>query len=94
MLQLIFFCRYGVGNGSILFSRVTCDGNENHILRCDTVGYSSLASTCTHDQDVAIICCESDVIINIYFVRQCYKVLNMSEADYQVCSYCCLSSTA
>ena len=55
------FCvlRFGSGSGPIIFSEVTCDEGDNHILRCDAVGFSSLASLCTHDDDVAVVCCKS-----------------------------------
>ncbi|XP_065884953.1 scavenger receptor cysteine-rich domain-containing group B protein-like isoform X2 [Dysidea avara] len=47
---------FGSGSGPIIFSEVTCDESDNHILRCVAVGFSSLASLCTHNDDVAVVC--------------------------------------
>ena len=58
-------CRFGSGSGPIIFSEVTCDESDNHILRCVAVGFSSLASLCTHNDDVAVVCCKSFSLITL-----------------------------
>jgi len=64
----VMFCvlSFGSGSGPIIFSEVTCDESDSHILHCGIVGYSSLASSCSHSDDVGIICCKSFPLVYVH----------------------------
>ena len=46
--------RFGSGSGPILFSEVTCVGNESTITECDH--HSTGGHNCSHKEDVGVVC--------------------------------------
>ena len=54
----IYLYRYGAGTGPILLTQVQCGDDDNHILRCNFRETTSVTSRCTHNDDVAVVCCK------------------------------------
>ena len=46
--------RFGSGSGPILFSELSCVGNESNITECDHL--STGGRNCSHSQDVGVVC--------------------------------------
>ncbi|KAL4241093.1 Neurotrypsin [Mactra antiquata] len=51
---------FGPGNGAIWMDEVSCIGNEADITQCSYLGPRD--HTCTHDEDVGVICMTDDII--------------------------------
>ena len=57
--------RFGSGSGPILFSDLSCVGNESTITECDHL--STGGHNCNHSQDVGVVCegqsiCNNDLL--------------------------------
>ena len=61
-IELSCVYRYGAGSGTILLTEVDCDDDTSHLLRCGVQGINQLSTSCDHQQDVAVVCCESNMI--------------------------------
>ena len=46
--------RFGSGSGLILFSELSCVGNESNITECDH--HNTGGHNCSHSQDVGVVC--------------------------------------
>lgn len=45
---------FGVGEGPIFLDRVTCDGHEDRLLDCPSMGLE--VHSCNHNQDAGVVC--------------------------------------
>ena len=50
--------RYGKGSGPIFLDTIRCTGYESHLLRCDHLGLGTVSDSCSHNTEVALVCCE------------------------------------
>ena len=60
--------RFGSGSGPILFSELSCVGNESTITECDH--RSTGGHNCSHSQDAGVVC-EGQSSCSIYSARVC-----------------------
>ena len=57
--------RFGSGSGPILFSELSCVGNESTITECDH--RSTGGHNCSHSQDVGVVCEGQSVCSRVCF---------------------------
>ena len=55
---------YGPGTGSFVLDTFNCVGAESSIVRCDHKG--PLNNSCSHNEDVGVICCKCLVLSNLF----------------------------
>ena len=55
---------YGPGKGSFVLDTFNCVGAESSIVRCDHKG--PLNNSCSHNEDVGVICCKCFVLSNLF----------------------------
>ena len=80
--------RHGLANSTIHFS-LSCDGNETHILNCQQSRIVN--STCTHENDIEIICCKlSKCVPIIVQINVCVCVFVCLCVCMRVCLCACM----
>ena len=73
--------RFGSGSGPILFSELSCVGNESTITECDH--RSNGGHNCSHSQDVGAVC-EGESVCRSDCAHVCVFILPI--VAYSLCS--------